>query len=146
MPTYLSPPFSFHALHTLRGWILAELLRLLTHSSTMEIWREEGEFFYHCLSLRGYPRVFLRAVFREVTWGRRARMLEPKRKERGSQFFETYRACVLTVRNAPEWPALRVQLDLSLKGLVESTYGDIFPAKAFLAQRNAPPLGSILKR
>ena len=67
-------------------------------------------------------------------------MPEPKRKEQGSQFFETYRACVLTLRNAQECqgPALRVQLDLSLKGLVESTYGDIFPAKAFLAQRNAP--------
>ena len=140
-------PFtSFHARHTFRGWILAELLRLLTHSSTVEIWQEEGEFFYHCLCSRGYPRVFLRAVFREVTWGRRARMLEPKRKERGSQFFETYRACVLTLRNAPEWPALRVRLDLSLKELVESTYGDIFPPRAFLAQCNAPRLGSILKR
>jgi hypothetical protein len=55
--------------------------------------------------------------------------LSPSRSTRraGSQFFETYRACVLTLRNAPEWPALRVQLDLSLKGLVESTYGDIFP-------------------
>jgi len=140
-------PFtSFHARHTFRGWILAELLRLLTHSSTVEIWQEEGEFFYHCLCSRGYPRVFLRAVFREVTWGRRARMLEPKRKERGTQFFETYRACVLTLRNAPEWPALRGQLDLSLRELVESTYGDIFPPRAFLAQRNAPRLGSILKR
>ena len=47
-------------------------------------------------------------------------MLEPKRKERGSQFFETYLACVLTLRNTLEWPALRVQLDLSLKGLVVS--------------------------
>ena len=38
-------PFtSFHARHTFRGCILAELLRLLTHSSTMEIWREEDEF------------------------------------------------------------------------------------------------------
>ena len=71
-------------------------------------------------------------------------MLEPKRKEQGSQFFETYRACVLTLRNALEWPVLWVQLDLSLKGLAESTYGDIFPSKTFLAQRNAPRLGSIL--
>ena len=75
-------------------------------------------------------------------------MLEPKRKELGSQsrFFETYLACVLTLLNAPEWPALRAQSDLSLKGLVEGTYGDIFPSKAFLAKRNAPRLGSILKQ
>jgi hypothetical protein len=57
-------PFtSFHARHTFRGWVLAELLRLLTHSSTVEIWQEEGEFFYHYLCSRGYPREFLRAVF-----------------------------------------------------------------------------------
>ena len=104
----------------------------------MEIWREEDEFFYHCLCSRGYAQVFLRAVFREVTRERRAWMLEPKRKERGSQFFETDRACLLTLRNAQEWPALRIQMDLNLKGLVESTNGDIFPSKVFLAQRNAP--------
>jgi hypothetical protein len=40
-----------------------------------------------------------------------------------AQLFETYRACVLTLRNAPEWPASKSQLDLSLKELVESTYG-----------------------
>ena len=80
----------------------------------MEIWREEGAFFYRCLCSRGYPRVFLRAVFREVTWGRRARMLVPKRKERGNQIFETYRACVLTLQNAPECAALRAQLDLNV--------------------------------
>jgi hypothetical protein len=48
-------------------------------------------------------------------------MLEPKQKERGDQFFETYRACVLTLRNAQEWPALKSQLDLNLKDLVELT-------------------------
>ena len=40
-------------------------------------------------------------------------------KERGIQLFKTYRTCVLTCWKAQEWPALRVQLDLSLKGLVE---------------------------
>ena len=29
-------------------------------------WQEEGEFFYHCLCSRGYPRDFLRAVFQEI--------------------------------------------------------------------------------
>jgi hypothetical protein len=97
------------------------------------------------LCSRGYLREFLRAVFREITSGRRARILEPKQKERNSHFFETYRACVLTLRNAPEWPALKSQLDLSLKELVESTYGDIFHPRVFLAQCNVPRLGSILK-
>ena len=67
-----------------------------------------------------------------------------KGKELGSQFFETYRVCVLNLTNATEWPALtrRVQMDLSVKGLVESTYVDIFPSKVFLAQCNSPRLDS----
>ena len=58
--------------------------------------------------------------------------------------FETYRVCVLNLPNATEWPALtrRVQMDLSVKGLVESTYVDIFPSKVFLAQCNSPRLDS----
>ena len=144
---YAYIPFtSFHACHTFRGWILAELPRLLTHSSSPEIWMEEGRSFYHWLCSRGYPRRYLRTVFQEVTWERRSRVLEQKRDKRGSQFFETYRACVLTLRNAPGWPLLKERLDLKLTELVESTYGYIFPPRAFLAQSNAPRLGSILKR
>jgi hypothetical protein len=67
-------------------------------------------------------------------------------EKKSNDFFETYRACVLTLRNAPEWPILKQTLDLRLTELVESTYGDIFPPKVFLAQSNAPRLGSILKR
>ena len=111
---------------------------------------EDGNSFHHLLcSQGGYPRRYLRTVFQEVTWERRSQILEPKRDDRGSHFFETYRACVLTLRNAPEWPTLRERLDLSLTELVESTYGDIFPPRAFLTQSNAPRqarLGSIRKR
>ena len=50
--------FTFNSLHR----------RLLTHSSTSEIWKEETSIFYYNLSSRGYPRRFLRTVFQEVTW------------------------------------------------------------------------------
>ena len=63
-----------------------------------------------------------------------------------NEFFKTYQACVRTPCYAQEWPALRELLDLSLKELTESTFGDIFPLQAFLAQPGAPQLGSILKR
>lgn len=143
---YAYLPFtSFHGRHTFRGWILAELLRILTHSSTPEVWLEEGQAFYHWLIARGYPRWYLRTVFLEVTWERRSQILL-RSKTKSSNFFETYRACVLTLRNAPEWPQLRERLDLKLTELVESTFRDIFPPRAFLAQSNAPRLGSILKR
>ena len=64
----------------------------------------------------------------------------------GKDFFKTYRACILTLRNAPEWPLLKELLDLNLQDLVDTTYADIIPRRAFLAQCNAPRLGSILKR
>lgn len=144
---YAYIPFtSFHGRHTFRGWVLAEILRLLTHSSTPEIWRTEGRAFYYLLCSRGYPRWFLREVFQEVTWARRSELLSRDRKEICDEFFETYRACVLTLRNAPEWPRLKELLDLNLSELTKSTFGDIFPEKAFLAQSSAPRLGSFLKR
>ena len=105
-----------------------------------------GQYHYYHLCSRGYLRGFLRTVFKEVTWARRSQILTRSREQPCNEFFETYRACVLTLRNAPEWPRLRELLDLSLKELTESTFGDIFPPLAFLAQSSAPRLGSILKR
>ena len=145
--SYAYIPFtSFHGRHTFRGWVLAEILRLLTHSSSIATWRAEGQAFYHCLISRGYPRWFLDRVFREVTWAQRSEILSRKRLKSCNEFFDTYKACVITVRNAPEWPDLVKLLDLSLHELRKSTFGDIFPKKVFLAQSSAPRLGSILKR
>ena len=144
---YAYIPFnSFHGRHTFRGWIIAEILRLLTHSSEIEFWQEEGMFFYHHLRARGYPRRYLQAVFAEVTWERRSQILTRTAKKEGDNFFEMYRACVLTLRNAPEWPLLKERLDLRLTELIQSTSGDIFPPRVFLAQSNAPRLGSIIKK
>jgi hypothetical protein len=144
---YAYIPFnSFHGRHVFRGWITAEILRLLTHSSELEIWKQEGAFFYHHLRARGYPRWHLAAVFERVTWARRTRILTGGPKGNDHEFFETYRACVLTLRNAPEWPLLKERLDLRLTELIKSTCGDIFPPKVFLAQCNPPKLGSILRR
>lgn len=144
---YAYIPFnSFHGRHIFRGWITAEILRLLTHSSELEIWKQEGAFFYHHLRARGYPRWHLTAVFARVTWARRTQILKGRPKSNNNEFFETYRACVLTLRNAPEWPLLKERLDLRLTELIMSTHGDIFPPKVFLAQCNPPKLGSILKR
>ena len=80
---------SFHGHHTCRGWMLAELLRLLTHSSTPELWKEEGSIFYHPCS-RGYQQSFLKTFFQEVTWARRSQLLAQSRKRNHNEFFETY--------------------------------------------------------
>jgi hypothetical protein len=57
------------------------------------------------------------------------------KKKEGGSFFETNWACVLTLRNAPEWPFLIKRKDLRLKKLIQSIYWDIFPPRVFLAQR-----------
>ena len=143
---YAYIPFnSFHGRHTFRGWVVAELLRLATHSSTPDTWLKETKVFYHHLRSRGYPSMFLEQVFKEVTWARRTEVLR-RGDQNKDDFFKTYRACVLTIRNAPEWSKLRMLMDLSLRNLREETWGDIFPKKVFLAQSSAPRLGSILKR
>ena len=108
---------------------MAEILRLL--SSTSEIWKEETSLFYYNLSSRGYPRRFLRTVFQEVTWARRSEVLATNRKKQCEDFFQKYRACVFTLRNAPEWPKLRELLDLNLTELSRTTFGDIFQWKNF---------------
>ena len=142
---YAYIPFnSFHGRHTFRGWVRAELIRLLTHRARQRYGRRRGV----CSTIIFAPEDSegaLRTVFQEVTWAQRFLILTCNHK-RCDEFFKTYRACVLTLRNAPEWPALRERLDLSLNELTESTFGDIFPRRVFLAQSSAPRLGSILKR
>ena len=108
---------SFHGHHTFRGWVLTELLRLLTHSNTLKLWREERGIFYHHLCSREYAQSFLRTIFREVTWARRSQLIVQSRQRKRNEFLETYRACVLTLRKAQGWPALRKPPDLSLKEL-----------------------------
>ncbi len=66
--------------------------------------------------------------------------------KKNNEFFKTYRACVLTLRNAPEWPMPKELLDLSFSELTESTFGDIFPPRVFLAQSSDSDRGAILKR
>ena len=126
----------------LRDFLVANVSNIRSAPCDRSSWYAQN----HHLCSRGYPRRFLRAVFQEVTWIRRSELLKGSRRKKSNEFFETYRACVLTLRNAPEWPTLKELLDLNLNELTESTFGDIFPPRVFLAQSSAPRLGSILKR
>ena len=49
------PYGSYHARHVFRGWLKAEMQRLLTHSSNPSEWLEECSIFYEHLRERGYP-------------------------------------------------------------------------------------------
>jgi hypothetical protein len=118
----------------------------LTHCSSPKIWLEEGRIFYCKLRSRGYPPWFLQTVFKEVTWKRRNVILYGHKKSKNNAFFDSYRGCVLTLRNAPEWPLLKRTLNMELTELVMSTNGDIFPPRVFLAQSNARSLASFIKR
>ncbi len=71
----------------------AELLKLMTHSSTPKLWKEEGNIFkfYQHLCSRGYLKAVL---FREVTWIRtllrRSELLKGSRHKESNVFFEIY--------------------------------------------------------
>ena len=59
---------SYHSRHVFRGWLKAEMHRLLTHSSNINIWLEECHKFYNHLLARGYPALAIDATFRKVAW------------------------------------------------------------------------------
>ena len=95
--------FHWHGRHTFRGWVLAELLRLLAHSSTPELWREEGSIFYHHLCSRGYLRSFLRTAFkRSHGHAGCSYMLKAAKKSAMSFSDLLHRADSLTFKNRSE--------------------------------------------
>jgi len=143
------PYGSYHARHVFRGWLKAEMHRLLTHSSSPTVWLEECRFFYDHLRNRGYPAKAIDACFREINWNQRRKMLEPKKKDGQDEntFFSQYRGCVFSTRNAPGIAALRQEMDLSLDGLrYNGAERDIFPQRAYFAVKSAMRMGSILRR
>ena len=142
------PYGSYHARHVFRGWLKAELLRLLTHSSSPSVWLEDCRIFYDHLRNRGYPVKAIDASFSSVNWSQRRKMLEPKTQIKACDdaFFAEYRGCVFSNRNAPGTDLLRGSVDLSLQGLQgDDAERDIFPQRAFFAVRSALPMGNILR-
>ena len=141
------PYGSYHARHIFRGWLKAEVLRLLTHSSTPTIWIEECRRFYDHLRRRGYPASAISSTFQKVSWNQRQQILNPKAECENEIFFATYRGCVFSTRNAPGSDQLKGSLDLSLKALQEdSEGGEIFPGRGFFATKSAFPMGYALRK
>jgi hypothetical protein len=149
------PYGSYHARHVFRGWLKAEMHRLLTHSSNPTVWLEECRFFYDHLRNRGFPAAAkaIDACFREIDWNQRRKMLEPRNKtvQDDKGFFCQYRGCVFSTRNAPGTDALRHSINLSLDGLRQCDAEhdaelDMFPRHAYFAVKSAMPMASILRR
>ncbi len=141
------PYGSYHARHVFRGWLKAEMHRLLTPSSSPSVWLEECAVFYSHLRNRGYPSKAIDSAFRTVNWNQRSKMLELKKRVAEDRLFAQYRGCVLSNRHAPGSAELRMETDLSLEALREQGRGrDIFPPCAFFALRSALPMGCILPR
>ena len=131
------------------GGLKAELRRLLTHSSSMEIWLEECGIFYEHLRRRGYPTKMLYRAFNQVSWNNRKGILEHKEKHakiNNERFFENYRGCVLSMANAPGMAVFKKGLDLSLLDLNDCFGMDIFPTRAFFSVKSAPRLANLLQR
>ena len=70
-PTHISSTahiILYYSRRVFRGWLKAEMHRLLTHSSNINIWLEECHKFYNHLLARGYPALAIDATFRKVAW------------------------------------------------------------------------------
>ena len=103
-PTAASILFtSFQGRHILQGWMLKELLRLLTHSSTRVLCANtyapestqrvsSGQFFKRSRRHGG-----LSYLLRES---------ETPKDSEVKRIFQDLQACVLTLSNAQEWPVL----------------------------------------
>jgi hypothetical protein len=72
-------PTSCHPEACYKGWIKAEVLRILTHSSNLELAREEIARFQENLIRRGYDRETLPAVCSTMKWEDRSAALWGKR-------------------------------------------------------------------
>jgi hypothetical protein len=131
----------------MKGWIKAELLRLLTHSSNFEDWIHECRLFYEHLRGRGYPICELRSAFKNISWTDRARFLTVKQRSEvdNEQFFVNYKGCVFSTCNSPGISLLRKRINLSLRVLNQDDSG-IFPDVAFFSVRGAMPLGYFLRK
>jgi hypothetical protein len=122
---YVYLPYgSYHARHVFRGWLKAEMHRLLTHSSNPTIWLDECAVFYSHLRNRGYPSRAINATFRKVNWNQHIKMLETRKRDQDEdKFFAQYRACVFSNRNEQGIAELRARMDLSLKELQNKARG-----------------------
>jgi hypothetical protein len=149
---YADLPYgSYHARHVFRGWLKAEMQRLLTHSSNPSVWLEECRNFYEHLHNRGCPARAIDSCFRSFNWNHRRKMLAPKLKTRcgDDSFFDQYQGCVISCRNAPGVDQLRGSINLSLEGLRRRGAGaETFPPppRAFFAVKSAFPMGCNLRR
>ena len=115
MPTLIFP--TDPTMHFFRGWLKAEMQRLLTHSSCPSVWLEECSIFYEHLRNRGYPARAIDSCFRGFNWNQRRSMLAPKLRKLSDDdsFFDQYRGCVFSSRNAPGVDQLRGGISLSLE-------------------------------
>ena len=141
------PYGSYHARHIFRGWLKAEMHRLLTHSSNLDVWLKEITVFCNHLRERGYPVRAIDSVFKEINWNQRAKMLQPREHQEKDTFFSQYKGCVFSNRNAPGSAELHKVINLSLIDLQEQGAGrEIFPTHAFFATKSAFPMGHMLTR
>jgi hypothetical protein len=113
------PYGSYHSRHVFRGWLKAEMRRLLTHSSNPTVWLEECAVFYSHLRNRGFPSKAIDSTFRTINWNQRSKMLEPKKRVADDKFFAQYRGYVFSNINAQGSVELRMEMDLSLEKLRE---------------------------
>ena len=141
------PPRSYHPRHMFAGFIKAELLRFLTHSSTFDAFKHEYVQFYLHLRARGYRARTLRRALRVVDWGHRLDTVAPRvRGARTKAKFNDLRGCVMTLTHRPgvDWLVRALNPLLHMHAQLDAAHHEAFPQRALIARKAGPRLGSLL--
>lgn len=139
---YLNPD-SYHPRHSFKGWIKGLLIRNITRSNTVFLWRAENRNLYKRLRARGFTHAFLFEIFRAIKWGDRSVFLEGKscRDKSSNQ---------MIVFSSEFVPGLSI-----MKQVERLDFGNfrstpltcrIFPKSGTFVYKTAPKLGSVLSK
>ena len=97
---------SYHSRAQKLGFIKAELIRFCRNSSSLELFMESVQQFYHRLLRRGYPRSFLSMAFNQVQYTQRSHFLSPPSTNTPAQPLVVFKVLRNPVTTAISWPSL----------------------------------------
>ncbi len=141
------PYGSFHPKHMFAGFVKAELLRYLSHSSSFEVFQREYLLFYKHLRSRGYRDRTLQALFHQVDWKDRQYVARPPESSADGKF-NHLKGCVWTLTHRPGTDQVSQLLSplLDIQRQLDAPHHAAFAPRALVARKAGPTLGSLIGR
>jgi len=139
---YLGPD-SYHPRHSFKGWIKGLLIRNLTRSNNLILWRTENRKLYKRLRARGFKHYFLFEIFSAIRWSDRNFFL--KAKTSGDK--QSDKMIVFSTEFVPGFTAIRRVEPLDFSAFRTTPLAcQIFPKSGTFVHKAAPKLGGVLRK